>query len=97
LLDLAFADDTLLLGVSADHLSEFLAAVASTGQEYDLDLHYGKFQLVQVGTTQPVATPQGLPVEPAFSMNYLGTHLSNDGRIDSELNRRIGMLKGDFL
>ena len=29
-------------------------------------------------------------------MNYLGTHLSNDGRIDSELNRRIGILKGDF-
>ena len=97
LLDLAFADDTLLLGVSAAHLSEFLGLVAASGQQYGLDLHYGKFQLVQIGTATPVFTPHGVAVEQNTSMNYLGSILSADGRIDFELNRRIGMLKGDFL
>ena len=97
LTDLAFADDTLLMGVSADHLSEFLRAVAVAGQKYGLELHYGKLQLVQIGTAACVTNLEEPIVQPAASMNYLGTILSNDGRVDSELNRRIGMLKGDFL
>jgi len=36
LLDLVFADDTLLLGVSAAHLSEFLSVVTSAGQSFSL-------------------------------------------------------------
>ena len=31
------------------------------------------------------------------SINYLGTVIGNDGCLDSELNRRIGMVKGEFL
>ena len=72
-------------------------AVALSGRKYGLELHYGKFKLVQIGTEDRVANPEGLIVEAVAYMSYLGTIFSNDGRIDSELNRRIGMLKGDYL
>ena len=42
LADLAFADDTLLLGVSPAYVTEFLGAVSAAGQRYGMSLHYGK-------------------------------------------------------
>ena len=43
LADLAFADDTLLMGVSSVHLTEFLDAVAISGNRFGLSLHTDKF------------------------------------------------------
>ena len=54
LADLAYADDTLLLGVSSAHLTEFLDAVATSGRQFGLSLHTDKFQLLQVNCDFPV-------------------------------------------
>ena len=54
LAELLYADDTLLLSVSADSLQMFLGAVSSAGAEYGLQLHWGKFQLLQVRTHDTV-------------------------------------------
>ena len=42
LADLTFADDALLLGVSRQHVEEFLAAVSTAGKRYGLELHFWK-------------------------------------------------------
>ena len=96
LLDLVYADDTLLMGVNAHHLSEFLDVVATCGKQYGLELHHGKFQLLQVGTQAEVTTPQGVAIHPSSSMEYLGAILSNQGGSCVELGRRMGMMRGDF-
>ena len=96
LADLAFADDTLLMGVSLPHLTEFLQAVSSCGSHYGMSLHYDKFQLLQIHCEDDFIFPDGQRLKAAESMDYLGTALSADGRASSELCRRIGMAKADF-
>jgi hypothetical protein len=96
LADIAYADDTLLLGVSSDYLTEFLAAVAQAGKRYGMDLHYSKFQLLNVQCQTQVCRPDGMGVEAKPGMLYLGTNLCETGGFDSELGRRIGQAKSDF-
>ena len=96
LADLAFADDTLLLGVSAAHLENFLQAVASAGERFGMELHNGKLQLICIRCDEPVTKPGGEPLQPQQQMQYLGTMLSEDGRVSSELGRRIGQAKSEF-
>jgi hypothetical protein len=96
LADLTFADDTLLLGVSAPHVEEFLRAVSVAAQQYGLSLHYGKLHLLGVNNSTSVRTPIGGKVEAAQGVTYLGTLLTSDGRINTELARRIGMARGHF-
>ena len=74
--DIAFADDTLLLGVSQMHMSEFLAAVANAGARYGMDLHYQKFQLLSVQCDARVSKPDGQLIDARIGMQYLGTVLS---------------------
>ena len=42
LADIVYADDTLLLGVSAPFVTEFVNTVETAGKQYGLELHYGK-------------------------------------------------------
>ena len=96
LADIVYADDTLLLGVSAPFVTEFINAVETAGKQYGLELHYGKLQLLQVGCDSSVHQPDGQCLERRAEMSYLGTVLNEHGYISSELNRRIGCAKSDF-
>ena len=96
LADIIFADDTLLLGSCAAHMEEFLRAVASAGQEFGLQLHEGKFQLLQVHCSDMIRNLSGASVPASPTMVYLGASLDSSGRAGSELARRIGMAKADF-
>ena len=43
---LLYADDTLLMGVSATAVNNFLEAVSHTGQNYGMELHWKKISIV---------------------------------------------------
>lgn len=96
LADVVYADDTLLIGACAQHVEEFLRAVAAAGRAYGLDLHERKFQLLQVGCADTIRNNALDPIVASPSMCYLGANLASDGRVGSELARRIGIAKGDF-
>ena len=81
LADLVFADDTLLLGVSPTHLSEYLQAVTTAGQRYGLELHSGKLQLLNVRCHAQVKAPSGEIIAPEDRMTYLGTVLDESGAV----------------
>ena len=57
LADVVYADDTLLLGTSDCHLQEFLSEVANAGSLYGMELHWDKFQLLQVQCQASISTP----------------------------------------
>ena len=97
LADVVYADDTLLLGVSREHLQEFLQAVASAGQSYGMELHWGKFQPLPVQSRPNLRTPIGEPIPTKQRMDYLGTVISADVHDHHELVKRIAMAKADFL
>ena len=82
--------------MSSVHLAEFLQAVATAGERFGMELHNGKLQLICIRCTEPVSKPNGEPLQPQQQMQYLGTTLSEDGRVSSELSRRIGQARSEF-
>ena len=84
------ADGTLLVGYQQEHLQSFLDAVADTGAQYGMQLHWDKFQLLNVNRTVHLAREDGSPIEQKATMLYLGTTIAADGMVGSELNRRLG-------
>jgi len=95
--DVVFADDTLLMSVSSNHLEEYLLAVAAAGERYGMELHWDKFQLLAVQSEPVLHTPTGDPIPCRQRMEYLGTTLSNDVHDQHELVKRIAMAKKHFL
>ena len=96
LADLAYADDTLLIGTQSKHVSEFLAAVEKAGARLGLQLHHGKFQLLQVGCNDAVYLPGGQRQAATASQVYLGTTLTESGCAHSELGRRMGIARAEL-
>ena len=96
LADIVYADDTLLLGVSPAHLEEFLRCISFAGRAHGLELHEGKFQLLQVRCAETIRNTSGQPIAGQNNMGYLGASLASDGTAGAELSRRIGMAKHDF-
>ena len=94
--DLVYADDTLLLGIDDQYLQTFMGAVGSAGQAYGLSFNWKKLEALAVSTDPQITKPDGSMVARKDGMVYLGALLSSDGRIGSELNRRIGQAKGSF-
>ena len=72
LLALLYADDTLLVGYEEKPLQSFLDAVARAGTRYGLELHWGKFQLLQVNTDKKLLKPDGRRIDTHDGITYLG-------------------------
>ena len=53
------ADDTVILGVTGQHVEEYMASIEAHGKEYGLQIHWGKVQLVTVCGDQALHTPDG--------------------------------------
>jgi len=96
LADLLYADDTLVLGVSAAHVGELAIAIEQVGSRYGMVLHWGKTQAISVCSDDHIRRADGSPILGTGSMEYLGALITSDGRADSELSRRIGVAAGDF-
>jgi hypothetical protein len=73
-----------------------LKAVATAGERFGMELHNGKLQLICIRCDEPVEKPNGEHLQPQQQMQYLGTTLSEDGRVSSELSRRIGQARSEF-
>ena len=93
---LLYADDTLFLGAFPASVERFLAAVEVSGAAFGMQLHADKFQLLQVGSASPVRNTAGDIIEQKTHMLYLGASITDDGRIQSELSRRIGAASADL-
>ena len=91
-----YADDTLLIGTGADEVSELARAVERAGAEYGMSLHWGKVQAMPVCSHKVLLKNDGTPMDQCDAMIYLGGLVSCDGRVDSELSRRIGMACSEF-
>ena len=94
--DILYADDTLLLGQHARHVEEYAQAIEVAGATYGMKLHRGKTQALCVGNAQSLHKPDGTPFDDPGSLSYLGALLTKDGRVGSELSRKLGMARADF-
>lgn len=96
LLALLYVDDTLLVGYQRTHLQSFLDSVAHEGAKYGMELHWGKFQLLNVNTDMHLTKQDNTPIEQKTSMVYLGTTIAADGMVGRELSQRLGRAWAEF-
>ena len=96
LADVVYADDTLLIGASSAHMTEYLNAICTAGRDLGMELHWGKFQLLPVRCDPHIIAQDGTEIPVNTRLDYLGTTLSGDGFCDNEVSRRIGMAKANF-
>ena len=96
LFDILYADDTLLVGVNEKRVEELSSAIAVVGARYGMSLHWGKTQALTVGGTGCIRDPSGNAIHDTGTLQYLGAVLSGDGRLDSELSRKLGAATSDF-
>ena len=96
LVSLLYADDTLLLGIENGSVQRFMVAVADVGATYGLQLHWGKLQQLNLRCSARLHQPDGTVVTPCEQLTYLGSIISEDGRVRGELVRRLGFARGSF-
>ena len=73
--------DTLVVGVAEDHIHSLLASIAEVGRRYGMELHWSKFQSLEVNQRYKIRTPEGEIILPCDTMSYLCARLYSDGRI----------------
>ena len=94
--ELLFADDTLIMDMDMDVIDAFMSSIALAGSQYGLTLHWGKLELLPIRCSGRLCAPNGQVIQGKDSIKYLGALLSSDGRMHSELARRIGAGAADF-
>ena len=94
--ELIYADDTLLVGANAGTISKYLTCVVEVGLENGLEMNWKKVELMSVKCSSPLTTPEGQLLESKDAFIYLGSLLTANGDVNSELARRLGMAQGDF-
>ena len=94
--ELAYADDTLLLGSTGPDVERNMHYVEAAGGEYGLSFNWSKLEQLPVRTAERVRKSDGTEISTKQSIKYLGGLLSANGRIGSELSRRLGLVGADF-
>jgi hypothetical protein len=94
--DVLFADDTLVIGKSSEHVEEYMAAVERCGQEYGLSIHWGKVHFLAVPSDHNLKAPDGRTLPCHQSILYLGCTIHRTGKFTVEVTRKIGTATADF-
>lgn len=57
--ELVYADDTLLVGVSSDHVQAYMECIEAAGKNYGLAFNWRKLGSLSIGCGNPVYKPDG--------------------------------------
>ena len=74
-----------------------MTCIANSGRTYGMQFNWDKLEISAVNCPPEILAENAQPIKIKSSIKYLGSILSADGRITSELSRRISMAHQDFL
>ena len=100
--NLRYADDTVLLAESEEELQELVNAVNEGSRKFGLEMNTKKTKTmiirrdVKDGSRVDIKV-DGVSLEQVESYQYLGQLMTEDGRCEVEIKRRIGIAKTNFL
>ena len=90
--DLDFADDLALIAESQHVLQDMTSSLEDTAAKVGLRISSEKTKIMEIG--QPANTNSiivnGIPVEKVNKFTYLGSVLTSDGEVETDINTRIG-------
>jgi len=91
-----YADDTMLIGTSAERLQEYMERIQQCGQAYGLSFNIAKLECLCVNCEGKIFNENGEEVPAKDHIKYLGALLSSDGHATTEISRRVGLAKAEF-
>jgi len=98
--NLRYADDTVLLAESEQDLQELVTKINNESVKLGLKMNVKKTKtmIITKGTDRPrmKIVIDGKVVEQVDNFAYLGQLVTEDGRTESEVRRRIGIAKNSF-
>ena len=94
--DVAYADDTLVVGSSPKDVQTYLDCIARVGRQYGLELNLEKTILLRVRGRCDIYGSDGNPLVTRDEAVYLGGLVTTDGRPTRELTRRLGEARQTF-
>ena len=94
--ELIYADNMFLIDASGKALEKYMRIIEDLGREYGLQLNWKKIELVSVRGQATVLDPNGNAIPNKDAFTYLGAQINRDGKIDSELSRRLGLATANF-
>ena len=97
--NLRYADDTVLLAESEEDLKNLLLAVNREGEKFGMFVNPLKTKLMVISASQPVKMKiklNDVHLEQVESFVYLGHLVTEDGKCEREINRRIEIARGAF-
>ena len=99
--NLRFADDTALMAETEEDLQKIVDAAVETSAEYGLRMNVKKTKvmLVKRGTEKKCVkiTVNGEELEQVAKFKYLGQLITEDGRCEVEVKRRIEIARSSFI
>ena len=96
--NLRYADDTVLLAESEKELQDLLDKVAEESKKKDLMINCKKTECMVVSKrVSPACAPKtDKTIKQVQKFNFLGNLLTENGKCDEEIKKRIGMAKDAF-
>ena len=94
--ELLYADDTVLFGSKGHVVQKYMESIIACGAEYGLELNWKKVEMMRIGSHENIFKPDGQLVMSKESIIYLGALLHQDGRMEAELARRLGIASAEF-
>ena len=100
--NLRYADDTVLLAESEEELQKLVDAVKEESQKYGLEMNTKKTKtmVIRRDADEPVKVQiivDGVVLEQVKMYQYLGQLITEDGRCEVEIKRRIEIARTNFL
>ena len=100
-LELQYADDCALVSHTCEGLQEGISKAAALYAKFGLEINIRKTEVLHWSggnSTELDAELEinGTPLETATSFKYLGSWISNDAKIDDEINNRICQASRSF-
>jgi len=99
--NLRYADDTALMAESSEDLQNLVTAVKNESAKLGLNINIKKTKSMVISRSELVPKARllidGTEVEQVKSFVYLGQLISEDGRSDNEIKKRIHLAKMAFL
>ena len=94
--DILYAYDTLVIDTDARRAQLYMDCIRAGGEEYGLSSNWKKLECLAVRRGGKVHKADGAAVTPKASMKYLGSLLTETGRIGTELYQRLGAATSVF-
>ena len=98
--NLRYADDTVLLAESEENLQEIMDEVNTAGKKFNMKMNAKKTKtmIITKKDEKPkiLTTIDDTDIEQVTHFTYLGQEMTEDGRCESEIKRRISIAKSTF-